>query len=128
MTAYDAIIIGTGQAGPPLARRLAGKGMKVTIIERGRFGGTCINNGCTPTKTLVASAYVARIARRAKIAKSAPPLKIATTGKPARRAKSSFPSRAATTAAPAATTLTTDRRWLALAITCRPSSCARQNS
>src|SRR5690348_4857223 len=65
MTRYDAIIIGTGQAGPALARRLAGAGMQVAIIERGRFGGTCINTGCTPTKTLVASAYAAHIARRA---------------------------------------------------------------
>ena len=64
MTAYDAIIIGTGQAGPPLARRLAGSGMKIAIIERGRFGGTCVNTGCTPTKTLVASAYAAHVARR----------------------------------------------------------------
>ncbi len=64
MTQYDAIIIGTGQAGPPLARRMAGSGMQVAIIERGRFGGTCINTGCTPTKTLVASAYAAHVARR----------------------------------------------------------------
>src|SRR4051812_2760012 len=64
MTDYDAIIIGTGQAGPALARRLAGSGMKVAIIERGRFGGTCVNTGCTPTKTLVASAYAAHLARR----------------------------------------------------------------
>ncbi|MGZ5909940.1 MAG: FAD-containing oxidoreductase [Reyranella sp.] len=64
MTNYDAIIIGTGQAGPALARRLAGAGMKVAIIERGRFGGTCVNTGCTPTKTLVASAYAAHVARR----------------------------------------------------------------
>jgi pyruvate/2-oxoglutarate dehydrogenase complex dihydrolipoamide dehydrogenase (E3) component len=64
MSAYDAIIIGTGQAGPPLARRLAGEGMKVAIIERGRFGGTCVNTGCTPTKTLIASAYAAHVARR----------------------------------------------------------------
>ena len=64
MASYDAIIIGTGQAGPPLARRLAGSGMKVAIIERGRFGGTCVNTGCTPTKTLVASAYAAHLARR----------------------------------------------------------------
>ncbi len=64
MTAYDAIIIGTGQAGPPLVRRLAGTGMKVAIIERGRFGGTCVNTGCTPTKTLVASAYALHVARR----------------------------------------------------------------
>jgi pyruvate/2-oxoglutarate dehydrogenase complex dihydrolipoamide dehydrogenase (E3) component len=64
MTRYDAIIIGTGQAGPALARRLAGSGMQVAIIERGRFGGTCVNTGCTPTKTLVASAYAAHVARR----------------------------------------------------------------
>jgi pyruvate/2-oxoglutarate dehydrogenase complex dihydrolipoamide dehydrogenase (E3) component len=64
MAAYDAIIIGTGQAGPPLARRMAGSGMRVAIVERGRFGGTCINTGCTPTKTLVASAYAAHMARR----------------------------------------------------------------
>ena len=64
MAAYDAIIIGTGQAGPPLARRMAGSGMHVAIIERGRFGGTCVNTGCTPTKTLVASAYAAHMARR----------------------------------------------------------------
>src|SRR5947209_1183068 len=63
--AYDAIIIGTGQAGPPLAARLAGAGMKVAIIERKLFGGTCVNTGCIPTKTLVASAYAARMARRA---------------------------------------------------------------
>src|SRR5580658_8505114 len=65
MTAYDAIIIGTGQAGPALARRIAGSGMQVAIAERGRFGGTCVNTGCTPTKTLVASAYAAHLARRA---------------------------------------------------------------
>ena len=64
-TTYDAIIIGTGQAGPPLAVRLAGAGMKVAIIERKRFGGTCVNNGCIPTKTLIASARAAHIARRA---------------------------------------------------------------
>jgi pyruvate/2-oxoglutarate dehydrogenase complex dihydrolipoamide dehydrogenase (E3) component len=64
MTEYDAIIIGTGQAGPPLARRMAGMGMRVAVIERGRFGGTCINTGCTPTKTLVASAYATHMARR----------------------------------------------------------------
>ncbi len=64
MTSYDAIIIGTGQAGPSLARRLAGAGMKVAIVERDRFGGTCVNTGCTPTKTLVASAYAVHMARR----------------------------------------------------------------
>ncbi|MEZ0303156.1 MAG: FAD-containing oxidoreductase [Hyphomicrobiaceae bacterium] len=65
MTDYDAIIIGTGQAGPSLAHRLADAGMKVAILERHRFGGTCVNTGCTPTKTLVASAYAAHLARRA---------------------------------------------------------------
>src|SRR5579871_4111426 len=64
-TRYDAIIIGTGQAGPGLARRLAGAGMKVAIIERKLFGGTCVNTGCIPTKTMVASAYAAHVARRA---------------------------------------------------------------
>ena len=64
-TKYDAIVIGTGQAGPPLAVRLADTGMKVAIIERKRFGGTCVNNGCIPTKTLVASARAAHVARRA---------------------------------------------------------------
>jgi pyruvate/2-oxoglutarate dehydrogenase complex dihydrolipoamide dehydrogenase (E3) component len=65
MPKYDAIVIGTGQAGPSLARRLASSGMNVAIIERDRFGGTCVNTGCTPTKTLVASAYAAHLARRA---------------------------------------------------------------
>jgi pyruvate/2-oxoglutarate dehydrogenase complex dihydrolipoamide dehydrogenase (E3) component len=65
MNRYDALIIGTGQAGPTLAERLANTGMHVAVIERGRFGGTCVNNGCTPTKTLIASAYVARLAQRA---------------------------------------------------------------
>ena len=64
-TKYDAIVIGTGQAGPFLAVRLAETGMKVAIIERKRFGGTCVNNGCIPTKTLIASARSAHVARRA---------------------------------------------------------------
>ena len=62
---YHAAIIGTGQAGPPLANRLSQAGWKVAVIERGRFGGTCVNTGCMPTKTLVASAYAARLAARA---------------------------------------------------------------
>lgn len=62
---FDAIVIGTGQAGPYLTRRLAGAGMKVAIIERKLFGGTCVNTGCIPTKTMVASAYAAHLARRA---------------------------------------------------------------
>jgi len=61
---FDAIIIGTGQAGPPLARRLSAAGMSVAIIERNKFGGTCVNTGCIPTKTLIASAYAAHVARR----------------------------------------------------------------
>jgi pyruvate/2-oxoglutarate dehydrogenase complex dihydrolipoamide dehydrogenase (E3) component len=62
---FDAIIIGTGQAGPSLAQRLTAAGMTVAIIERKLFGGTCVNTGCTPTKTMVASAYAAHMARRA---------------------------------------------------------------
>ena len=61
---FDAIIIGTGQAGPPLAKRLSAAGMSVAIIERNKFGGTCVNTGCIPTKTLIASAYAAHVARR----------------------------------------------------------------
>jgi pyruvate/2-oxoglutarate dehydrogenase complex dihydrolipoamide dehydrogenase (E3) component len=64
MKRFDAIIIGTGQAGPPLASRLAAAGMAVAIIERNKFGGTCVNTGCIPTKTMVASAYAAHVARR----------------------------------------------------------------
>jgi pyruvate/2-oxoglutarate dehydrogenase complex dihydrolipoamide dehydrogenase (E3) component len=61
----DAIIIGAGQAGPPLAGRLTAAGMKVALVERWLFGGTCVNTGCMPTKTLVASAYAAHLVRRA---------------------------------------------------------------
>jgi pyruvate/2-oxoglutarate dehydrogenase complex dihydrolipoamide dehydrogenase (E3) component len=62
---YDAILIGTGQAAPALAGRLSGAGMKIAIAERGLFGGTCVNTGCIPTKTLVASAAAAETVRRA---------------------------------------------------------------
>ena len=65
MADYDAVIIGTGQAGPALARRLVAAGRQVAIIERKFFGGTCINTGCTPTKTLIASGYAAHLTRRA---------------------------------------------------------------
>ncbi|OYU87496.1 MAG: mercuric reductase [Bradyrhizobiaceae bacterium PARB1] len=61
---FDAIIIGAGQAGPPLAGRLTAAGQTVAIVERHLFGGTCVNTGCKPTKTLVASAYAAHLARR----------------------------------------------------------------
>src|SRR6478609_3843570 len=66
MTAFDAIVIGAGQAGPSLAGRLTGAGMKVALVERALFGGTCVNTGCTPTKTMIASAQAAHLARRAR--------------------------------------------------------------
>ena len=62
---FDAIVIGTGQSGPALAARLASEGRKTAILERKRFGGTCVNVGCVPTKALVASARAAHVARRA---------------------------------------------------------------
>ena len=65
MNTHDAIVIGSGQAGPSLAVRLAQSGLKVVFIEREHHGGTCVNDGCTPTKTLVASARTAHVARRA---------------------------------------------------------------
>jgi pyruvate/2-oxoglutarate dehydrogenase complex dihydrolipoamide dehydrogenase (E3) component len=61
---FDAIIIGTGQAGPSLAGRFSAAGKTVAIIERHKFGGTCVSTGCIPTKTMVASAYAAHVARR----------------------------------------------------------------
>lgn len=64
MKSFDAIIIGAGQAGPPLAGRLTRAGMTVALTERHLFGGTCVNTGCMPTKALVASAYAAHLARR----------------------------------------------------------------
>src|SRR4051794_35765281 len=62
---FDAIVIGAGQAGPSLAVRLAGAGMTVALIEREHLGGTCVNDGCIPTKALVASARAAHVARHA---------------------------------------------------------------
>ena len=62
---YDAIIIGSGQAGTPLSVALANAGMRTVLIERKHVGGTCVNEGCTPTKTMVASGRVAYLARRA---------------------------------------------------------------
>ncbi len=62
---YDAIIIGSGQAGTPLSTALAGAGMRTALVERKHVGGTCVNEGCTPTKTMVASGRVAYLARRA---------------------------------------------------------------
>ena len=61
---FDAIVIGTGQAGPPMAARLAGTGRKIAVVERHLFGGTCVNTGCMPTKTMVASARALHMARR----------------------------------------------------------------
>src|SRR5690242_21628851 len=63
-TKFDAIIIGAGQAGPPLAGRLTAAGHTVAVIERKLVGGTCVNTGCIPTKTLVASAHAAHVAKR----------------------------------------------------------------
>jgi pyruvate/2-oxoglutarate dehydrogenase complex dihydrolipoamide dehydrogenase (E3) component len=63
-THFDAIIVGAGQAGPPLAGRLTAAGQRVAIVERKLIGGTCVNNGCIPSKTLVASAHAAHLARR----------------------------------------------------------------
>ncbi len=74
MKRFDSIIIGAGQAGPPLARRLAAAGRTVAIIERELFGGTCVNTGCIPTKTLIASARAAHVAR------SAAPFGVALSG------------------------------------------------
>jgi pyridine nucleotide-disulfide oxidoreductase len=62
---YDAIVIGSGQAGTPLSRTLAEAGLKTALIEREHVGGSCVNEGCTPTKTMVASGRVAYLARRA---------------------------------------------------------------
>ena len=61
---YQAIVIGSGQGGNPLCAALAGAGLRTALIERQHVGGTCINEGCTPTKTMVASARVAYLARR----------------------------------------------------------------
>src|SRR2546426_12567655 len=63
-THYDAILIGAGQAGVPLSTTLARAGMRTALVEREHVGGTCINEGCTPTKTMVASGRVAYLARR----------------------------------------------------------------
>ncbi|HSM04484.1 MAG TPA: mercuric reductase [Longimicrobiales bacterium] len=64
MESFDAVVIGTGQAGKPLARALGAAGLRTAIVEKGRVGGTCVIDGCTPTKTMIASARVAHLARR----------------------------------------------------------------
>src|SRR5271156_3143725 len=65
MSHYDAIVIGAGQAGSPLSQKLADRGWAVALVEREHLGGTCVNTGCTPTKTMMASAQVAFYARNA---------------------------------------------------------------
>src|SRR3984957_11311339 len=65
MARYDAIVIGSGQAGSPLSQKLADRGWNVALIEKEHLGGTCVNTGCTPTKTMMASAQVAYYARNA---------------------------------------------------------------
>jgi dihydrolipoamide dehydrogenase len=67
MVRYDAVVIGSGQAGNPLAQKLADQGWTVALIEKEHLGGTCVNTGCTPTKTLIASAQVAHYARHADV-------------------------------------------------------------
>src|SRR5207253_11391681 len=62
---YDAIVIGSGQAGNPLSQKLADHGWTVALIEKEHLGGTCVNTGCTPSKTMIASAQVAHYARHA---------------------------------------------------------------
>src|SRR5215472_13770104 len=66
MKQYDAIVIGSGQAGTPLSKKLANKGLKTAIVERRFIGGTCINDGCTPTKTMVASARMMHLAQNSE--------------------------------------------------------------
>ncbi|HSX93675.1 MAG TPA: FAD-dependent oxidoreductase, partial [Hydrogenophaga sp.] len=61
---FDAIVVGAGQAGPAIAERCSREGLRTAVIERADFGGTCVNNGCIPTKTLVASARAIHLARR----------------------------------------------------------------
>ena len=65
MTRYDAIVIGSGQAGNPLSQKLADLGWSVALVEKDHLGGTCVNTGCTPTKTMIASSQVAHYARNA---------------------------------------------------------------
>jgi pyruvate/2-oxoglutarate dehydrogenase complex dihydrolipoamide dehydrogenase (E3) component len=65
MPHYDAIVIGAGQAGNPLSQKLADHGWAVALVEKEQLGGTCVNTGCTPTKTMIASAQVAHYARNA---------------------------------------------------------------
>ena len=73
MQSFDAIIVGAGQAGPPLAARLTKAGWSVAFVERKLFGGTCVNTGCTPTKTMVASAYAAHLARQQNMVSASAP-------------------------------------------------------
>ena len=65
MSRFDAIVVGSGQSGNPLSQKLADQGWSVALIEKEHLGGTCVNTGCTPTKTMVASAQVAHYARKA---------------------------------------------------------------
>ncbi len=91
---FDAIVVGTGQAGPSLAHRLAKAGWKVAIVERHLFGGTCVNAGCTPTKAMVASAHAAHLARRGSdFGVSAGPVKVDLRAVKARKEAIVAPSR-----------------------------------
>ncbi|HEY1808201.1 MAG TPA: FAD-containing oxidoreductase [Acidobacteriaceae bacterium] len=91
---FDAIVVGAGQAGPSLAHRLAKAGRKIAIVERGLFGGTCVNTGCTPTKAMVASAHAAHLARRGSdFGVSAGPVKVDLRAVQARKEGVVAPSR-----------------------------------
>src|SRR5438552_12747571 len=77
----DAIVVGSGQAGVPLATRLARAGKRVVLAERGELGGTCVNTGCTPTKTMIASARAAHVARTsARLSVRAGPVEVDLSG------------------------------------------------
>src|SRR5262245_13306250 len=67
MARYDAVVIGSDQAGNPLSQKMADQGWTVCLIEKEHLGGTCVNTGCTPTKTMIASAHVAHYARHANV-------------------------------------------------------------
>jgi pyruvate/2-oxoglutarate dehydrogenase complex dihydrolipoamide dehydrogenase (E3) component len=95
-TNFDAIIIGTGQAGPPLARRLVDAGMTVAVVERHLFGGTCVNTGCIPTKAMVASAYAAHMARRGADFGLVPPARVQVDMKRVKARKDAISERSRT--------------------------------
>ncbi len=99
-THFDAIVVGAGQAGPPLAGRLTAAGQTVAVIERKLVGGTCVNYGCIPTKTLVASAHTAHVARRGAEFGISGPATSRSTWQRSRRARTGSCSMTATASSP----------------------------